>query len=185
MSTLATWKTTWDPIHLNVYIHTHMHTYIQTYIQMREDWGNAKKAGSGVGEVFGAPKAKPGSPSVCTGSQDMEMISSKGCWLQPQVYQVKGGLDHWGGQEARQHMRASSPISNSIICIASSLVWACQSLAHSQFQMYARIDGSPSLKPSTLPSPSLPFPSLTLCPPCLFITYRHKSRTRFHMQRWI
>jgi len=47
--------------------------------------------GSGVGGVFGAPKAKPGSPSVCTGSQDMEMISSKGCWLQPQVYQVKGG----------------------------------------------------------------------------------------------
>ena len=134
-----------------------MHTYIHTD-EGGEDWRNAKKAGSGVGGVFGAPKAKPGSPSVCTGSQDMEMISSKGCWLQPQVYQVKGGLDHWGGQEARQHMRASSPISNSIICIASSLVWACQSLAHSQFQMYARIDGSPSLKPSTLPSPSLPFP---------------------------
>lgn len=176
---LDTWKTTWDHIHLNVnvYIHTHtrMHSWIHTD-EGGEDWGNAKKAGSGWVGVFGAPKAKPGGPSVCTGSQDMEMISSKGCWLQPQVYQVKGGLDHWGGQQARQHMRASSPISNSIICIASTLVWAClpANLWPTATSKCIYTKDPPPLKPSPhyLPFPPLPSPSLThLTIPSLLIYY--------------
>lgn len=108
-------------IQTNMYIHTHthMHTYLATYIytyRWGREWGEIQREGlgPGVGGVSGLPK--PSQAKLSLAVHQCALVHkicrwsprSKGCWLQPQVYQVKGAWSLRGTTGTTTHVTLAS-----------------------------------------------------------------------------
>lgn len=119
-------------IQTNIYIHTHTHAYLPTYIytyRWGREWVEIQREGLGpewVGFRDSQSQAKQSlAVHQCALVHKIWRWSprSKGCWLQPQVYQVKGAWSLRGTTGTTTHATLASflpPISNPIklyICI--------------------------------------------------------------------